>query len=149
MTLSLPTVIVFEREEARELCQTTHDFAKGVYSRSVTLPPAFLAMGEVHSTEHFVVILSGSGWLATDNPRTVKRVEGGMVFKGKPGQRKAVYAETEMRIMNFHGTDETDINLIEKEVIQADSDTRGIQEFLLDFVDSVRSRMDAEARALE
>ena len=90
---------------------TSHHFATGVYLRELFIPEGVVMTGAIHRTKHLTIIASGTARITTD--RGVKELTGPAVFVSEPGIKKAVYAVTDVTIMNPMPTTETDIEKIE------------------------------------
>jgi len=106
----------------RELPQiepvTTHQFADGMYCRTIATPAGTTIVGKVHKREHFYVILSGTVIVTTD--AGVEEITGPRVMVGKPGTKRAVHSLTDSVRLTFHRTDLTDLDAIERELIEDD-----------------------------
>lgn len=98
---------------------STHAFADGMYCRSVFRVAGTLVVGKVHKKEHFFVLVSGemSVWSADQG---VKRVVAPYVWVTKPGTKRVTYAHTDSTAMTVHRTDLTDLDAIEKELLEDD-----------------------------
>jgi hypothetical protein len=97
---------------------TRHYFADGMYCREVYRDAGVLVVGRVHKKEHLYVIASGSVQITTDDG--VQLVQGPRVLVCKPGTKRAVYALTPTTCMTFHRTEQTDMEAIERELIEDD-----------------------------
>lgn len=95
---------------------TEHFFADGMYCRSLFRPAGTLIVGKVHRREHFYVICSGTVKVTGDDG--VKEITGPQVIVSKPGTKRAVLALTDATCLTVHRTDETDLDAIEREVIE-------------------------------
>lgn len=98
-----------------------HRFSPGLYLRQITMPKGSLVVGKIHATEHFNIIMSGRVTVAT--AEGVEHYKAGDIFVSKAGIQKAVYNHEECVWLTTHVTDETDLNLIEKEVIAESYET--------------------------
>ena len=93
----------------------THYFSKGVYGREVRIAKGTLAIGKIHKFQVMNVLSQGEV--------TVLSIDGAVRFKAphtfvsSPGAKRLVYAHDDCVWTNFHGTDETDLEKIEKEFI--------------------------------
>jgi len=111
---------IFQLEQAiNEQCEvidfeplTQHHFADGVYLRELFVPAGVVAVGKIHRTKHMTIIASGTCRITTDDG--VKEITGPGVFICEAGMKKAVYAVTDVTIMNAHPTELTDLEKIEK-----------------------------------
>ena len=64
------------------------------------------------------IVASGEVTIVGDGYR--ETVVGPKVFVSKPGTKRAVYAHTDAVCMTVHRTDQTDLDEIEKEIIEPD-----------------------------
>lgn len=93
----------------------THRFAPGVYFREIFMPAGTLVIGHEHKTEHFNVILSGSALVSMDGQ--VQRIVAPTVLVSKPGVRKMLLIQEDMRWATIHPTSETNLDALETELI--------------------------------
>jgi hypothetical protein len=98
--------------------QTEHFWADGMYCRSLFRPADTLIVGKVHRKEHLYIVASGTVIIAGDGYR--EEITGPKVIVSKPGTKRAVYAVTDATTMTVHRTNETDLDLIEVELIEED-----------------------------
>lgn len=99
---------------------TEHYFADGMYCRSLFRPAGTLIVGKVHRKEHFYVVCSGTVKVTTDDG--VQEITGPRVIVSKPGTKRAVLAMTDATCLTVHRTDSTDLDEIEREVIEPEPD---------------------------
>ena len=95
----------------------THMFTPGLYVREIFMPAGTLLTSKIHKTEHPFVILSGkvSVWVG-DGEETL--FEGPYVGVTKPGTRRVLYIHEDTRWLTFHPTEETDLAVIEQQLIE-------------------------------
>mgnify|MGYP006316051195 CR=1 FL=1 len=93
----------------------TNHFADGLYARELFMPADSLAVGKVHAKSHFLVVLSGEVTAWTDEG--MRTLTAGEVVRTSAGTKRVAYAHTDTRLITFHATQETDIALIEGELI--------------------------------
>lgn len=98
---------------------TEHYFADGVYVREMRCAEGSLIVGKVHKREHFFILLSGEMTLTGDGcaPR---RICAPFMSISPPGVKRVGLAHTDCVVMNIHRTDSTDLDAIEKELIEPD-----------------------------
>ncbi len=133
MTPDLPEVLdwkyipskdqIFALQEAMmELPQadlpTDHYFADGMYCRSLFRPAGTLIVGKVHKKEHFYMVMNGTVKVTTDHG--VEEITGPRVLVSKPGTKRAVLALTDATCLTVHRTEKTDLDEIERELIEDD-----------------------------
>lgn len=92
-----------------------HYFSKGVYGRELTIPKGTLIVGKIHKYAVMNVLTAGEvSVLSIDG---VMRIKAPHTFVSSPGAKRVIYAHSDAVWMNFHGTDETDVEKIEEEFI--------------------------------
>lgn len=92
-----------------------HYFSKSVYGREIIIPSGSLIVGKIHKHQTMNVLSQGEvSVLSIDG---VVRLKAPATFVSSPGAKRVIYAHSESVWTTFHGTDETDIEKIEKEFI--------------------------------
>ena len=99
--------------------ETSHFWADGMYARFLPRPAGTLIVGKVHRKEHFYVICCGTVRI-TQGDGPAREVTGPAVLVSKPGTKRAVYAMTDATCMTVHRTGQTDLDEIERELIEPD-----------------------------
>ena len=99
---------------------TEHFFIPGVYVRWLFRPADTLIVGKIHRKEHMYLVCSGE--VTVVGPGYKERIVGPKMIISKPGTKRAVYAHTDAVCLTIHRTDETDLDKIEKELIEDDPD---------------------------
>jgi len=97
---------------------TRHYFADGMYCREVARSKDTLIVGKVHKKEHFYVVLQGEVTVVGDGTR--ERIKAPRIIVSKPGTKRAVYAHEDSICMTVHRTFETDMEAIERELVEED-----------------------------
>jgi len=98
--------------------EPVHRFSEGLYARELTLPAGSVVIGKIHKHAHLNVIMSGRCTVTT--PFGSEELEGPMIFESKPDTKRAVYAHTDTVWITFHPTEETDLDVIEEQIISKD-----------------------------
>ncbi len=98
--------------------QSRHHFAGGIYCRELHMPAGSVAVGKVHKTDHFFMVVQGMMRITTQDG--VRDVTGPEVIVGPIGTKRVVLALTDSICMNIHKTASTDLNEIEKELVEED-----------------------------
>lgn len=98
--------------------ETDHQFAPGLYTRTMRAPAGTVAVGAIHKTESLGIILSGRLIVATEYG--TREVGPGEHMIGAVGERRAAYFIEDTVWVGFHATDKTDLTEIRQEFI-ADS----------------------------
>jgi len=120
----LPTREDIERLEASVAhapqveIQTRHYFADGMYCREVFRPKDTLIVGKVHKKEHFYIVLQGEVTVVGDGKR--EHIKAPRIIVSQPGTKRAVYAHEDSICMTVHRTFETDLDAIERELVEDD-----------------------------
>lgn len=97
---------------------TEHFFANGMYLRKVWRPACALVVGKIHKHEHFFVLVTGDLLVWTGEVEV--HLAPGDIVVSKPGTKRITYAYQDSIAMTVHRTDKTDIDEIEKEIIEAE-----------------------------
>jgi len=92
-----------------------HIFAPGVYVRQMLLPAGSTVVGKIHKTRHVSIISHGRVTVVTENGEEVLTAP--HTFINEPGERRVVCAHTDTIWTTIHPTKETDLKVIEDEVI--------------------------------
>jgi len=98
--------------------EPVHRFSEGLYARELTLPAGSVVVGKIHKHAHLNVIMKGRCTVTT--PFGSDELEGPMIFESKPDTKRAVYAHTDTVWITFHPTEETDVDVIEEQIISKD-----------------------------
>lgn len=100
---------------------TEHYFADGMYCRVLPRPKGALIVGKVHKREHFYMVVSGK--VAVTVGEVVTEYTAPAVLVSKPGTKRAVLALEDSVCLTVHRTDKTDLDEIERELIEEDPTT--------------------------
>ena len=108
----------------------THHFAPGVYMREIAMPAGDLVIGRVHRTEHLNVIVRGdvSFWVPGETVRRVTIAGAPVTFTSRPGARKILYLHEETVWMTIHPTTETDVAVLERDLVEPAMPLRALPE---------------------
>lgn len=93
-----------------------HHFADGCYARELHIPAGVVLVGAIHKTNHH--------WILSKGRVVVSGGEGEQEYAAPyhgqtyPGEKRAIYAIEDTVWTTFHVTDKTDINDIEKDILQ-------------------------------
>lgn len=102
-----------------------HYFAPGVYMRRMDAAAGTLVVSKMHRTEHMNILLTGSLTVATENG--IELIRAPAVLKSMPGTKRIGYFHEDSSWITVHPTDETDLELIEQQVIVPEAE---IDQFL-------------------
>lgn len=110
--------VMLVEQEVKQLAQlklhTEHNFAPGVYTRTLYIPRGTLLTGRVHKHEHFNVVLAGTIDVLTD--KGYRRVNAGEMFRSPAGVKRAGYAHEDTIWTTIHAnpTEERDPDKLEQ-----------------------------------
>ena len=107
--------------EYRLTFDNIHDFADGVYARSLLLPAGSLLTGKIHKTRHFFVVMSGS-CTVVDSDGVRKLLVAPYLGVTEPGVKRAVHVHEDCIWTTFHRTDSTNPDDIERDLTTNDFD---------------------------
>ena len=93
-----------------------HTFTPGLYTRTLVVGAGQMAVSKIHNTRHQFVIVQGciSVWTKETGVVTLHAPFHGVT---EPGTQRVVLAHTDTCWMTFHPTDETDLAVIEDQLI--------------------------------
>ena len=97
---------------------TEHFFSDGMYCRRVFRKAGTLIVGKVHKKDHFFVCTKGEIIAWTE--KGMKKLVAGDIIECKLGTKRVTLATMDSIGMTVHRTDKTDLNEIEKELIEPD-----------------------------
>lgn len=98
-------------------CPVVNTFTPGLYSRKTTMPAGSIVTSKIHKTEHQFVVLAGRCKVYTEEAGVVEYKAGDSGIT-KPGTRRVLVMLETTTWMTFHPTDETDIGVIEEQIIE-------------------------------
>lgn len=97
---------------------TRHYFADGTYCRELLIPQGVTLVGKVHKREHLCILLQGE--LTISDGESSRTLKAPCIFVSPPGVKRAGYAHEDSIFVNVHRTNSTDLDEIEREVIEQD-----------------------------
>ena len=90
----------------------THTFSKGVYAREIAIKKGSLIVGKIHNFANMNIISKGKvSFFSIDG---AVHAEAPYTFVASPGTKRVIYAHEDSVWTTIHGTDETDLEKIEK-----------------------------------
>ena len=92
-----------------------HDFSQGVYARTITIPAGVILTGEIHKFKQLNILSKGRMQVYTEEG--IREVEAPFIVVSPPGTKRIAHTLTECVWTTVHGTDETDVGIIEKTFI--------------------------------
>lgn len=93
-----------------------HHFSPGIYIREMCAPKDTFICGEVHKTEHLVLVIKGEISVLTNDGKGLRRIKAPHTFVSKPGMKRVGYTHEDTVWMNIHPTKETELSKIEEEI---------------------------------
>lgn len=97
---------------------TEHYFSNGMYCRKATFPANRVIVGAVHKEEHLFILASGQAKVWTEQGESI--LNSGDVVCGGAGVKRVVLTISECIGINVFRTDSTDLDEIEKQIIEDD-----------------------------
>lgn len=122
---------VFKAEELmlqmpqREL-EVKHYFSQGVYARELYIPKDTILVGKLHKYKQLNILSKGDISVLIDEE--VKRIQAPFTVVSSAGTKRIAYTHEDSVWLTIHGTEETDIDLIE------DIFTASSEQDYLDFI---------------
>lgn len=95
---------------------TRHLFCDGVYCREMFMKAGVCVVGAKHKTAFFLTISKGKCLIVDGNDKFI--LEAPMTVISKVGAKRAILALEDSVITGFHKTEKTDIEEIEKDIIE-------------------------------
>jgi quercetin dioxygenase-like cupin family protein len=89
-----------------------------MYARKLTRPAGTLIVGKVHKKDHFFLCAKGEIIAWTEGG--MKHLYAGDIVQSKPGTKRVTLAVTDAIGITFHNSAETDLDKLEKELIEPD-----------------------------
>lgn len=90
-------------------------FAPSIYMRQFNAKAGTLVVSKMHRTEHFIVFLTGSLSIATDDG--IEHIKAPLIDRTMPGTKRVVYFHEDSICLTIHPTKLTDVDEIEKQII--------------------------------
>ena len=107
-----------ELQAASDAMQTEHYFHGGMYARKLSRPAGTLIVGKVHKQDHY--FLCAKGEIIAWSEKGMVHLYAGDIIESKPGTKRVTLAVTDAIGITFHKTDKTDLDEIEKDLIEPD-----------------------------
>ena len=102
-------------EEPQIELPLSHQFAPGVYLRTIFMPKGTFVIGKKHKTEHFNIVLTGSANVLIEGE--LRGIKAPSIFVSPPGSKKVLNILEDMLWATVHPTDETDMDELEKMMV--------------------------------
>ena len=92
-----------------------HYYAEGLYCRELLIPAGVKLIGKTHKKEHLCMITKGLVQVISNE--AVLEIEAPYIYKSTPGVKRVILAITNTIWTTVHHTNLTDLNEIEKELV--------------------------------
>lgn len=92
-----------------------HHFSKDVYARELHIPKGVTLTGKIHKHQQLNILVKGRMKVLVEN--VIKEVEAPFVVVSPPGTKRIAYALEDCVWITVHGTDEKDVDVIEKKFV--------------------------------
>ena len=112
---SLPNALFGGTDVGDAACPLKHTFTDGLYIRQITMPKGMTMTSKIHKTEHPYFVLRGDVTVATETG--AQRIIAPYWGITKPGTKRALYMHEETVWITVHKTKETDLDIIEDQLI--------------------------------
>ncbi len=102
-------------------CPLQHVFTNGLYGRTIFMPAGSVITSKIHKTQHQFVCSMGHCLVWIDNVgwQDIKAPHVGVT---QPGTRRVLLVLEDTIWTTFHPTDETDVDVIESQIIEPHSE---------------------------
>jgi quercetin dioxygenase-like cupin family protein len=98
--------------------KTEHYFSQGMYCRKVFRKAGTIIVGKVHKKDHF--FMCAQGQIIAWSEKGMVTLSAGDVLCSKAGTKRVTMAVTDAIGITVHKTNKTDLDKIEKELIEPD-----------------------------
>jgi len=98
--------------------KTEHYFSQGMYCRKVFRKAGTIIVGKVHKKDHF--FMCAQGQIIAWSEKGMVTLNAGDVLCSKAGTKRVTMAVTDAIGITVHKTNKTDLDKIEKELIEPD-----------------------------
>jgi quercetin dioxygenase-like cupin family protein len=98
--------------------QTEHYFSGGMYCRKLARPAGTLIVGKVHKKDH--LFMCAQGQIIAWSEKGMVTLNAGDVICSKAGTKRVTLAVTDAIGITIHKTSKTNLDKIEKELIEPD-----------------------------
>jgi len=110
-----------------------HTFADGAYVREIFIPKGELIVGKIHKHSHPNFLMSGEVSVLTEEG--AKRLKAPMSMISPAGTKRIVFAHEDTVWVTIHVTNETNLGMIENEIIAKSYDEL-LPEYVQKFIEA-------------
>jgi hypothetical protein len=96
-------------------CKVIHHFSKGVYARELHIPAGVILTGEIHKFTNLNILSKGKIQVLVGD--VIQELEAPQHIVSPAGTKRIARTLTECVWTTIHGTDEVDLNIIERTFI--------------------------------
>jgi hypothetical protein len=97
-------------------CPVQHFFGPSIYIREIVIPAGTVIVGKYHKEDHLCSMVEGR-MIVMGEDGVQHEVAAPAVFMAKKG-RKTAYAIETVRFQNIYSTDETDVEKLERMLVE-------------------------------
>lgn len=97
-------------------CPVQHFFGPSIYIREIVIPAGTVIVGKYHKEDHLCSMIEGR-MIVMGEDGVQREVAAPAVFMAKKG-RKTAYAIETVRFQNIFSTDETDVEKLERMMVE-------------------------------
>jgi hypothetical protein len=111
----LPGALEGDSPEYLAVCPLTHIFLDGMYMREIFMPKGTMIISKIHKKTHPYFVLIGKVSVLTE--KEVVTIQAPFSGVTKAGTKRILYIHEDTTWITIHATNETDLDIIENEII--------------------------------
>jgi hypothetical protein len=96
--------------------ETRHHFSDGLYARELLIPAGVCLVGALHKTKHLYTVVKGKCRVSSQFENL--EIEAPFMGETIPQTKRVIYAVTDCVWITYHPTDLTDVEEIEKALLE-------------------------------
>lgn len=96
--------------------ETRHHFSDGLYARELFIPAGVCLVGALHKTKHLYTVVKGKCRVSSQFENL--EIEAPFMGETIPQTKRVIYAVTDCVWITYHPTDLTDVEEIEKALLE-------------------------------
>lgn len=96
--------------------KNTHHFSDGLYARELFIPAGVVLVGARHLTTHMYMVIKGKCRVSSEFGNL--EITAPFIGETLPSTKRVIYAETDCVWITFHPTELTDVEEIEKAILE-------------------------------
>ena len=97
----------------------THYFAPGMYGRELFIPADSIVVGKIHRHQHITMLIKGEATINTD--KGMERIAAPYVWISQVDAKRALVTHTDCIFFTVHASNETDLEVLEAELIEPEN----------------------------